>query len=85
MVENVNAAKPADIFPWELLLQLAKYRSPRPVTEYLLHVDSLGCRSCYYICPRCDITLEREFQTCCDRCGQLLDWKGYRKAKRRLR
>ena len=30
--------------------------------------------SVFPICPRCEITLEREFQSYCDRCGQHLDW-----------
>ena len=33
----------------------------------------------YYICPRCSITLEREFMAYCDRCGQRLGWKHYKK------
>ena len=31
----------------------------------------------YPVCPRCGITLEREYQAYCDRCGQALDWKKY--------
>ena len=34
----------------------------------------------YYICPRCKITIEREFMVYCDRCGQHLSWKTCRKA-----
>lgn len=34
-----------------------------------------------HVCPRCHITLEREFLAYCDRCGQHLGWKGYRNAK----
>ena len=34
----------------------------------------------YYICPRCHITMEREFMAYCDRCGQCLNWKQYKKA-----
>lgn len=29
------------------------------------------------ICPRCQHTLEREYQSFCDRCGQALSWKHY--------
>ena len=36
----------------------------------------------YYRCPRCQKLLEREFMAYCSRCGQCLDWHGYRKAKR---
>ena len=35
----------------------------------------------YYVCPRCKITMDREFMSFCDRCGQKLDWRYYRKAK----
>ena len=33
------------------------------------------------ICPGCNTTLDREYQSYCDRCGQFLSWKGYRKAE----
>lgn len=35
----------------------------------------------YFICPGCGITLDRDFQNYCDRCGQHLDWSGYRNVK----
>ena len=31
----------------------------------------------YPICPRCRTSLEREYQSFCDRCGQALSWKKY--------
>ena len=34
----------------------------------------------YPICPACKITLEREYQCYCDRCGQCLNWNRYDKA-----
>lgn len=37
--------------------------------------------SSFPICPRCKITMEREYQSFCDRCGQALHWKGFGKAK----
>ena len=36
----------------------------------------------YYRCPRCQKLLEREFMDYCPCCGQCLDWREYRKAKR---
>lgn len=39
----------------------------------------------YYRCPRCQELLPREFMAYCDRCGQCLDWREYRKAKRTYR
>ena len=65
-----------DIFS-NLLLILAGYRMKMPVTEVMLFPDG----SSYYVCPRCHITMEREFMHFCDRCGQRLDWKGYKKAR----
>ena len=32
------------------------------------------------VCPRCDSSLEREFQAYCDRCGQRLSWKRFEQA-----
>ena len=32
------------------------------------------------VCPRCKLTLDREYQRFCDRCGQRLDWSRYDKA-----
>lgn len=33
------------------------------------------------ICPHCKMTIEREYQAYCDRCGQKLKWKKYGEAK----
>ena len=32
------------------------------------------------VCPRCGISMEREYQAYCDRCGQCLSWKSFSKA-----
>lgn len=52
---------------------IASYRFPREVTEKFLYKGEYS----YPICPRCKITLEREYQSFCDRCGQALSWKKY--------
>lgn len=62
---------------WNLFLHLISFRQSMPVTELMLFPDE----TTYYVCPRCDITLEREFMPFCDRCGQCLNWKDYKKAK----
>lgn len=31
----------------------------------------------YAVCPRCRCSLERDYQSYCDRCGQALDWRSY--------
>ena len=36
----------------------------------------------FAVCPRCRGNLEREYQTFCDRCGQKLDWKDYKKVRK---
>ena len=59
------------------------YRLPMRVTEYNLHRDTFQMESAYYFCPRCDVTLERDYQAYCDRCGQCLNWEHITKAKRR--
>ena len=57
------------------VFRFVKYRLPLTVTEYILYQDSFCGESVYYVCPRCEITLDREYQAYCDRCGQRLDWK----------
>ena len=52
------------------------YRQPMNVTEIHLFGDGTA----YPVCPRCRITIEREYQAYCDRCGQALSWKAYHKA-----
>ena len=52
-----------------------KYRIPMQVT----HLVKFRA-SAYFLCPRCNVTLEREFAAYCDRCGQCLNWKDYKKA-----
>ena len=55
------------------------YRTPMMVKKIMIFEfkdQSFG----YYICPRCNVSMEREFTSFCDRCGQALDWKEYKKA-----
>ncbi len=54
----------------------ASYRIPMPVTELIIYRNHTS----HYLCPRCSITLEREFTHYCSRCGQCLDWRQYKKA-----
>ena len=57
-----------------------EFRTPMQVTE----ISHMG-GSYYPICPRCDTTIDREYMSYCDRCGQSLNWKGFSKAKVRKR
>lgn len=53
------------------------YREPMTVTEILVYKNI----NAYPVCPRCKISFETEYQSFCDRCGQMLSWKGFSKAK----
>ncbi len=52
------------------------YRKALKVTA----VRYIGNMGAFPVCPRCQKTLEREYQRFCDRCGQRLNWVGYSKA-----
>ncbi len=67
------------------VLRFVTYRYALPVTEFALYKDLHGGETAYYYCPRCDVTLERDYQAYCDRCGQCLDWNRIHKAKPRQR
>ncbi len=58
---------------WNLLKLLSSYRLQMHVTEVMVFPDGNG----YYVCPRCHITVEREFMSFCDRCGQRLSWRDF--------
>ena len=51
------------------------YRTPLQVTQLRTYRSAA-----YYLCPRCNVTIEREFMAYCDRCGQCLDWRSSKKA-----
>ena len=57
------------------------FRTPMPVTHIRCFRYSYPyALTCFPVCPQCGITMEREYQTYCDRCGQCLSWKGFSKA-----
>ena len=51
------------------------FRRAMPVREAYLFRGS----GVYPVCPRCQLTFEREYQRFCDRCGQRLSWSHYSK------
>lgn len=71
------------VFLMKTLYKASAYRRPMPVREYILYPGRFGRESAFYPCPRCDITMEREYQSYCDRCGQRLGWKSIERAKER--
>ena len=61
----------------QLFLDAIIYRVPLSVTKVIAYRDG----TTYPICPRCLMSLDREYMSFCDRCGQKLNWDllGYAK------
>lgn len=76
---NLGPSASDSIFE-KIFLTLLSYRLPMPVTQLKVFTACQG-RPAYYVCPRCGCTMEREFMAFCDRCGQRLDWRGYRRVE----
>lgn len=61
------------------LAAACSYRRPLLVRELMIFPAKPEAYG-YYVCPRCRITVDREFVRYCDRCGQHLDWSQYEQA-----
>ena len=59
-----------------LFMEVVTYRIPLPVTKVIAFTNTT-----YPICPRCNLSLEREYMFFCDRCGQKLNWDFFEHAK----
>ncbi len=73
-----------DLTPNDLLVPSAtwqeiSFREPMPVTQIRSLHWYYGITG-FPACPRCGVTMEREYQSYCDRCGQHLNWKNFSKA-----
>lgn len=53
------------------------FRRAMPVRETVLFARG---DYTYPRCPRCKLTMEREYVQFCDRCGQKLDWSSFEQA-----
>ena len=53
------------------------YREPLLVTHIVVYTNSHS----FPVCPQCKVTIEREYQAYCDRCGQCLSWDKYENAE----
>lgn len=65
-----------DVHPTRVLYEFLlspTYRWPMQVKA----ICSYGRSAEFPQCPRCGITMEREYQLFCDRCGQRLSWHGF--------
>lgn len=60
-----------------LFMEAITYRVPLPVTKVFVFPDNTS----YPVCPKCEISLEREYMSFCDRCGQKLNWDVFKSAK----
>ena len=58
---------------WHFLFELG-FRRPMAVTEV---VYLRRCGDSFPRCPRCRLTMDREYMHFCDRCGQKLDWSDF--------
>ena len=74
-----TASSSLEALPQSIREQLS-YRRPMRVTRVLLLQTARGPAG-YALCPRCSVSLEREYAAFCDRCGQKLDWSSYHKAQ----
>ena len=71
-VANAGTLLYANLCTVEGLLQDAiEYRTPAIVNTIVIREN--GDR--YSKCPKCMSTLDRDYQSFCDRCGQALDWE----------
>ena len=65
----------------KVLKHFAQYRRPMRVREVMVYPTQYFGETGYYVCPRCHVTMEREYMAFCDRCGQHLNWHGCQNAK----
>ena len=77
---NISRPNAARIF--KRYKYLMSYRRGMIVSEVMIFPYFSDSQTGYYVCPRCHVTLEREFMSYCDRCGQKLDWRFYKQAKK---
>ena len=72
MLLKMRSARPPDIDKRiGYFLQALSYRVAIPVTKWMqLPVSGY----CYPVCPRCEMSMDREYMSFCDRCGQRLSW-----------
>ncbi len=73
---NKKSDDPKKYFSERAIPRELSFRIAKRVTEAFNY--KCGDRDYSFpICPACKITIEREFQSFCDRCGQKLDWHGF--------
>lgn len=76
MKSNLTISAKKRKYPMRLFMDAVTYRVPLPVTKVIALTNTT-----YPICPRCELSLEREYMSFCDRCGQKLNWDFFEYAK----
>ena len=64
-------------FDFAAAREALSFREPRRVIQIIRFPNGFY----FPLCPRCQVSLEREYSKFCDRCGQRLSWTGFGKAK----
>jgi hypothetical protein len=59
-------------YGFSILVTAVSYRIAMPVTK-IVQYGSGGYA--YPVCPRCRQSMDREYMSYCDRCGQKLSWE----------
>ena len=72
-IRTIALPKLWETVPDEGVINELTYRVPKEVFYSTVYLD--GCE--FPICPACATTMEREYMSYCDRCGQALDWNSY--------
>ena len=70
---------PNDLLIPSVIWREMSFREPMPVT----HIRCFRCPcgvTGFPVCPQCGVTMEQEYQSFCDRCGQCLNWKHFSEA-----
>lgn len=75
--ERITATSDLSLLFWVLL----SYRTPMKMQEVVIYRHGPHSTS-YFRCPRCATTLESEYMSFCDCCGQSLDWNSCEKARK---
>ena len=65
-------------------MKVARIKRHVDYTEELSYREPMLVSYLQAICPRCESSMEREYVSYCDRCGQALDWSEIHTASIRL-
>ena len=76
MNSDLPALAPKSKHSIRIFADAVSYRIPLPVTRVIAYSNTT-----YPVCPRCAVSLNREYMYFCDRCGQKLNWDLFEHSK----